>query len=71
VLGIPDAEYGQEIAAAVVAPGLDAAALRAAASARIAPYKVPRRWALVAALPRNAGGKVVKAALLPLFPKPV
>ena len=52
-------------------PGLDAAALRAAASARIAPYKVPRRWALVAALPRNAGGKVVKAALLPLFPKPV
>lgn len=71
VLGLPDAEYGQEIAAAVVAPGMDAAALRLAASARIAAYKVPRRWAVVAALPRNAGGKVVKAALLPLFAGPV
>lgn len=67
VLGISDDEYGQEIAAAVIAPGLDPAALRAAASARLAAYKVPRRWAFVETLPRNAGGKVVKAALLPLF----
>ncbi len=67
VLGIEDAEYGQEVAAALVAPGLDVAALRAALEGRIAAYKVPRRWLFLEVLPRNAGGKVVKGALRPLF----
>jgi acyl-coenzyme A synthetase/AMP-(fatty) acid ligase len=67
VLGLPDAEFGQEIAAAVVAPGLGEAALQQALAVRLAPYKQPRRWLLLPTLPRNAGGKVVKAALRPLF----
>lgn len=67
VLGLPDPEFGEEVAAALVAPGLDAAALREALRGRLAPYKVPRRWLFLPELPRNAGGKVVKRLLRPMF----
>ena len=63
VIGIPDDEYGESLAAQVVAePGatLDTEAIRRSLSERIAGYKVPRRIDIVAALPRDDNGKVQK-----------
>lgn len=63
VFGIPDDEYGESLAAHVVAePGmpLDAAAIAAALRERIAGYKVPRRIEIVDALPRDDNGKIAR-----------
>lgn len=51
------------LAALVVAPGLDAAQLRAALASSIDPVLMPRPLLLVPALPRNAAGKLPRAAL--------
>ena len=66
VVGVPHPEWGEELRAAWVpraaaVPG--AAALRAWGKERLAPYKVPHAFTPVAALPRNAMGKVQKAAV--------
>ena len=66
VFGLPHPEWGELVAAAVVArPGqvLDATALQAHCGERIAGYKKPRRIDIVEALPRNGAGKVLKQAL--------
>ena len=66
VVGLPDADFGEAVVAAVVAePGAtpDAVALRATAREHLAAYKVPRRVHFLDALPRNAMGKVEKARL--------
>ncbi|OHC63261.1 MAG: long-chain fatty acid--CoA ligase [Rhodocyclales bacterium GWA2_65_19] len=63
VVGIPDEEFGEALAAQVVAEAgatLDAQAIRQALTERIAGYKVPRRIDIVDALPRDDNGKVVK-----------
>ena len=63
VVGIPDEEYGESLAAQVVAePGtqLDTDALRMALAERIAAYKVPRRIDIADALPRDPNGKLQK-----------
>jgi len=69
VVGVPDEAWGDRVVAAVVpvpgragecAPEL----LRAWAKERLAPYKVPRDVKVVASLPRNALGKVVKPELV-------
>jgi malonyl-CoA/methylmalonyl-CoA synthetase len=71
VVGAPDPEYGQRVAAAVVprdpaaAPSLDA--LRAWAGDRLAPYKLPTRLLVLAELPRNPLGKVTKPVLAERF----
>jgi malonyl-CoA/methylmalonyl-CoA synthetase len=66
VIGVEDADWGQRVAA-VVEPRegrtLTLAELRAWLEPRLAPYKIPRDLRLVAALPRNAMGKVNKPAL--------
>jgi acyl-CoA synthetase (AMP-forming)/AMP-acid ligase II len=70
VLGRPDTRLGQRVVAAVqLAPGASAAPdqLAAFARERLARYKVPDEIVFVAALPRNAMGKVVKRELEPLF----
>jgi acyl-CoA synthetase (AMP-forming)/AMP-acid ligase II len=70
VLGRPDTRLGQRVVAAVqLAAGASAGAEQLAAFARerLARYKVPEQIVLVAALPRNAMGKVVKRELEPLF----
>ena len=59
-----------ELWAAVVAPTLSVAALRGALLRRLEPIAVPRRFRLVAALPREDNGKLVKARLLNLFDDP-
>ncbi len=66
VFGIPDAEFGEALAAAVQPlPGarLDAAAVQAWLRGRIAGYKVPRTIAFVDALPREDSGKIFKRRL--------
>ncbi len=74
VVGIPDEDWGERIAAAVVpepgaAPRSDALAERLDPwiRERLARYKVPRAWLCVGDLPRNAMGKVRKPAVQALF----
>jgi malonyl-CoA/methylmalonyl-CoA synthetase len=70
VVGVPDEEYGERVAVAIV-PRDDAAleldGLRAWARDRLASYKVPTRLLMVTGLPRNAMGKVVKPDVAALF----
>ncbi|MEA2145649.1 MAG: fatty-acyl-CoA synthase, partial [Solirubrobacteraceae bacterium] len=66
VIGVPDAEFGQRLAAYVVlAAGASVSqdAMREFIAANLARYKVPRDIALVSELPRNPTGKVLKRAL--------
>lgn len=63
VVGIPDEEYGESLAAQVVvdaATGLDSDAIRRWLGERIAGYKVPRRVDIVDTLPRDDNGKLQK-----------
>ncbi len=63
VVGLPDDEWGERIAAAVelrAGGALSLDGMRAFLKGHLAPYKVPSRLAVVDALPRNARGKVVK-----------
>jgi long-chain acyl-CoA synthetase len=66
VVGRPDAEWGEQVVAFVVAkPGasVDAAALDALCLAHIARFKRPKQYRFVAALPKNNYGKILKTAL--------
>jgi long-chain acyl-CoA synthetase len=66
VVGLPDAEWGERVAAFVVpsagAP-VDPAALDALCLERIARHKRPKEYHVVDALPRNTVGKVLKREL--------
>jgi len=67
VFGVPDERLGEDVAVAIVPlqPGaIDAAAVWAGLSGRIAAFKVPTYVAILdEPLPRNAAGKVVKRTL--------
>jgi malonyl-CoA/methylmalonyl-CoA synthetase len=69
VVGLPDEEWGERVAAAIVPAGEPPplAALASWARERLAPYKVPTRLVAVPDLPRNALGKVTKGAVKVLF----
>lgn len=63
VVGRPDERWGETVHAVVTAaPGatVDADELIAWARARIASYKVPRSIEVVAALPKNGAGKILR-----------
>jgi len=69
VVGVPDETWGDRVVAVVVpVSGRDVECseelLRAWARERLAVYKVPRQVIVVASLPRNALGKVVKPELM-------
>jgi fatty-acyl-CoA synthase len=67
VVGLPDAEWGEVVCAAVVLrPGtkLDLAGLQAHCADRLARFKVPRRLVVVEALPRTAATGQVQRTLL-------
>jgi fatty-acyl-CoA synthase len=67
VVSVPDDEFGQRLHAFVVArPGgtVTDDGLRSHLKERLARYKVPREFVFVAALPRNALGKVRKRDLI-------
>ncbi|MDO9377449.1 MAG: class I adenylate-forming enzyme family protein [Nocardioidaceae bacterium] len=64
VVGIEHAVLGEDLKAFVVAdPGLDTEAVGRFLVDKLADYKIPRTIVVVAGLPRNAMGKVVKARL--------
>jgi malonyl-CoA/methylmalonyl-CoA synthetase len=70
VVGVADPEWGERVATAVeLRPGreLDLASLKGWAREQLAPYKIPRELRVVAALPRNAMGKVMKPDVAALF----
>ncbi|MFN0022952.1 MAG: AMP-binding protein [Parvularculaceae bacterium] len=73
VIGVPHPDMGEGVVAVLVpargsvaAPPLSDAALQAAV-AKLARFKQPRKFVWVDALPRNAMGKVQKAALRAMF----
>ena len=82
VIGLPDERWIEAVTAVVVrrtdgADGPDeadggsgGAELIAAARARLAPFKAPKRVVFVDALPRNASGKVLKRELRARFGAP-
>jgi malonyl-CoA/methylmalonyl-CoA synthetase len=66
VFGAPHADFGEGVTAVVVPrPGaaLTESAILAALGGRLAKFKAPKRIIVVESLPRNAMGKVQKAAL--------
>jgi malonyl-CoA/methylmalonyl-CoA synthetase len=70
VVALPDPEYGERVAAALIfeppstesgeTASFDALALRNWAKEQLAPYKAPSAFLVLEDLPRNAMGKVVK-----------
>ena len=70
VVGISDMEWGERVSAAVVLQpdaSLSLEALREWGKTRLAPYKVPSHLSIVATLPRNTMGKVMKQEVKWLF----
>ena len=68
VVGLEDMEWGEVVAAAVVArQAVDPAYLRAWMRDQIPAYRIPRRILCVKDLPRNAMGKIVKNEVKKLF----
>ena len=70
VVGVPDETWGEAVAvAAVLAKGktIDIESLRSWCRDRLSTYKIPKRLRVLAALPRNAMGKVTKPPVQNLF----
>jgi long-chain acyl-CoA synthetase len=66
VIGAPDPRWGEQLIAYVVfgqgrRPSSDE--LAAFCKSRLAPYKLPKQYVAIDALPRNANGKVLKTSL--------
>jgi acyl-CoA synthetase (AMP-forming)/AMP-acid ligase II len=69
VVGIPDAERGELVAAVVAQPGLDEAALRERLKKELSAYKIPKRFIALprAEIPQLSSGKVDTQQLRKLF----
>jgi acyl-CoA synthetase (AMP-forming)/AMP-acid ligase II len=69
VVGIPDGERGELVAAVVVQPGFDEAALRERLKHELSAYKIPKRFAALphAEIPLLSSGKVDTKQLRQLF----
>jgi malonyl-CoA/methylmalonyl-CoA synthetase len=70
VVGVADDDWGERVSAAVelrTGESLSLDELQRWAKSQLAPYKIPRALREVAALPRNAMGKVVKPQVAGLF----
>ena len=68
VVGIPNEEWGELVAAVlVIETNLELAELKDWLKERLPSYKSPKVYQILADLPRNAMGKVVKNELKPLF----
>jgi len=69
VVGIPDEEWGEVVAAAVLSPesDLDFKKLNDWMRQNMPAYKTPRKYIKVEELPRNAMGKVTKNDVKKIF----
>lgn len=70
VFGVADAVWGEAVAAAIVlraGTAFDQDALEAHLRRSLAGYKIPRRWRVLDALPKNASGKILKRTLRAQF----
>ena len=67
--GLPDPEWGESVAVAVVAddPALDEAAMLAFCKQHLASFKKPKHVYILTELPKNAYGKVLRRALREMF----
>jgi acyl-CoA synthetase (AMP-forming)/AMP-acid ligase II len=64
VAGVPDSDWGEAVTAFVVLSEPAAAEqLRAWCRERLEPFKVPKAFHAVEALPRSAGGKLLRDRL--------
>jgi len=67
VFGMPDEEFGEVLHACILpvdaAAGLEAAQLRTFLEARLARFKIPKHFEIVAELPREDSGKLFKRKL--------
>lgn len=62
VIGVPDAEWGEVVAAAVVLRGtVSTDELTVYCAGRLAGFKCPRRWRVVDQVPRSGAGKIRRA----------
>ncbi|MEO0539675.1 MAG: AMP-binding protein [Cyanobacteria bacterium P01_A01_bin.105] len=68
VVGVPDPDWGQAVTAVYVprAETVTAATLKAALTGQLSSHKHPKHWLAVAALPRNAQGKLNRQQVLAL-----
>lgn len=71
VLGLPDEQRGERVAAAIVRndPTLDEAKIKAWVSERLIHYQQPKSLLFVDALPKNALGKILRRELREQFGK--
>ncbi|HSR45681.1 MAG TPA: AMP-binding protein [Acidimicrobiia bacterium] len=68
VVGLPDPEWGEIVAGAVVgSAGPKVRDLEAHVRLHLAGFKVPRRWRFVDELPRNSLGKVARSEVVEWF----
>lgn len=70
IVGLPDDEWGETVATAVVlqkGAALSLEQLQSWAREKLSAYKLPRRMMTVVSLPRNAMGKITKPAVKNLF----
>lgn len=69
VIGVPDADFGEQVVAVVVRsnPTLGPEAIRRSAEQQLAKFKCPRRIEFIDELPRNTMGKVQKNILRELY----
>jgi long-chain acyl-CoA synthetase len=64
IFGVPDDEWGQKVCVAWVGDGtVREEDLRAAATARLAPYKRPKAYFATDQLPHTATGKLLRRAI--------
>ena len=73
VIGVPDDDFGEAVVVVLVPMAgatVDPDEVRARARGRLASFKLPKQVHVVDALPRNAMGKVEKAALRRTYGSP-
>ncbi|MFM9074350.1 MAG: AMP-binding enzyme, partial [Bacteroidota bacterium] len=71
VVGLPDEEWGETVAAAIIVKEpLEATAIKSWLRERMPAYRTPRTFLMTDTLPRNAMGKVMKPEVKKLFNQP-
>jgi malonyl-CoA/methylmalonyl-CoA synthetase len=68
IVGVPHPDMGEAVVAVIAAkPDLDLETVKATVGEKLARFKHPRRYEIVAELPRNTMGKVQKAQLREMY----